>query len=155
VFGPNEYHKGDMMSLIAKNYRASLLVNRYDCSGRIGPIVPMASSAAISSTSRIASPYGVAVAAGLRRKINGVYNLGTGEARSFLDLMKAVGHACGAAPKIEFIDMPPEIRSSYQYSTQAKTNRLREIGYDAPFTALEQAVNDYVIRYLSHSDPYL
>ena len=87
--------------------------------------------------------------------INGVYNLGTGKARSFLDLMNAVGGACGAAPIIEFIEMPPEIRSSYQYLTQARTSRLREIGYNAPFTTLEEAVGDYVIRYLSQSDPYL
>ena len=87
--------------------------------------------------------------------INSVYNLGTGKARSFLDLMNAVGGACETAPKIEFIEMPPKIRSSYQYFTQARMSRLREIGYNAPFTTLEEAVDDYVVRYLSQSDPYM
>jgi ADP-L-glycero-D-manno-heptose 6-epimerase len=69
--------------------------------------------------------------------------------------MNAVGGACETAPKIEFIEMPPKIRSSYQYFTQARMSRLREIGYNAPFTTLEEAVDDYVVRYLSQSDPYM
>jgi ADP-L-glycero-D-manno-heptose 6-epimerase len=87
--------------------------------------------------------------------ISGIYNLGTGEARSFLDLTNAVGAACGVAPKIEFIDTPPEIRPNYQYFTEARMTRLRQAGYVAPFTPLEEAVRDCVTQHLSQPDPYL
>src|SRR5438874_1634664 len=88
-------------------------------------------------------------------KNSGIYNLGTGEARTFLDLMNAVGAACGVAPKIEYIDIPPEIRPNYQYFTQAAMSRLRQAGYNAPFTPLEAAVRDCVVNHLAQSDPYL
>jgi ADP-L-glycero-D-manno-heptose 6-epimerase len=87
--------------------------------------------------------------------INGIYNLGSGAARSFLDLMNATGAACGVAPKIEFIDIPPVIRPSYQYFTEARMGRLRQAGYNAPFTPLEDAVHDCVTNYLAKADPYL
>jgi len=86
--------------------------------------------------------------------INGLYNLGTGKARSFLDLMNAVGAACGAAPNIEFVDMPPEIRPSYQYFTEAVVGKLRAAGYAALFASLEDAVADYVGEHLA-KNPYL
>ncbi len=87
--------------------------------------------------------------------INGIYNLGTGEARTFLDLMHATGAALGAAPNIEFIDIPEGLRPSYQYFTEAKMSRLRQAGYNAPFTPLEDAVRDCVVNYLAQPDPYL
>ena len=86
---------------------------------------------------------------------SGIYNLGTGEARSFLDLINALGAACGVAPKIEFIDIPPDIRPSYQYFTEAQMSRLRQAGYNAPFTPLEAAVHDFVTNHLAQSDPYV
>ena len=84
-----------------------------------------------------------------------IYNIGSGEARSFLDLINAVGAACGRAPNIEFVDIPPEIRPNYQYFTEAKMSRLRQAGYNAPFTPLEAAVHDLVTNYLAQPDPYL
>ena len=86
---------------------------------------------------------------------SGIYNLGTGEARSFLDLMNATGAAVGVAPRIEFVDIPPEIRLNYQYVTQADMSRLRQAGYNAPFTPLEEAVRDCIQNHLSQPDPYL
>ena len=78
----------------------------------------------------------MAVAARLAgAEISGIYNLGTGEARSFLDLIDALGAACGVAPKIEFVDMPDAIRPNYQYFTQANMSRLRQAGYNAPVHA--------------------
>jgi ADP-L-glycero-D-manno-heptose 6-epimerase len=88
-------------------------------------------------------------------KDSGIYNLGTGEARSFLDLINALGAACGVAPNIEFIDIPPAIRPNYQYFTEAATTRLRQAGYNAPFTSLETAVKDCVVNHLAQPDPYL
>ena len=133
VFGPNEYHKGEMMSLVVKNYR----------------------DVAAGETIRLFKSHRPDYADGEQRRdfvyvkdcaavmlwlwrhgtgadINGIYNLGTGEARSFLDLMNALGAACGVAPDIEFIDIPPAIRPSYQYFTEAKMSRLRQAGYNAP-----------------------
>jgi ADP-L-glycero-D-manno-heptose 6-epimerase len=86
---------------------------------------------------------------------SGIYNIGSGEARSFLDLINALGTACGRAPNIEFVDIPPEIRPNYQYFTEATLTRLRQAGYNAPFTPLEAAVTDLVTHHLAQSDPYL
>ena len=156
VFGPNEAHKGEMMSLVVKNYRA----------------------VAAGETIRLFKSHRPDYADGAQRRdfvyvkdcaavmlwlwqhgpganINGIYNCGTGEARSFLDLMNALGAACGVAPDIEFVDTPAVIRPSYQYFTEAKMSRLREAGYTALFTPLEEAVRDCVTQYLAQADPYL
>jgi ADP-L-glycero-D-manno-heptose 6-epimerase len=92
---------------------------------------------------------------GARADINGIYNVGTGEARSFRDLMNALGNACGVAPRIEFVAIPPAIGPNYQYFTEARMGRLRQAGYNAPFTPLEDAVADFVTHHLAQSDPYL
>jgi ADP-L-glycero-D-manno-heptose 6-epimerase len=79
---------------------------------------------------------------------NGLYNLGTGKARSFLDLAKATFQALGQVPNIEFVDTPLDIRDKYQYFTEAKMDKLRAIGYHQPFTTLEEGIGDYVRQYL-------
>jgi ADP-L-glycero-D-manno-heptose 6-epimerase len=87
-------------------------------------------------------------------QVNGVYNLGSGEARTFEDMATAVFAAAGRAPQIEYTAMPPAIREKYQYFTQAPMDRLRAAGYDRPMTGLEEGIADYVGRYLSQPDPY-
>ncbi|MDP3852654.1 ADP-glyceromanno-heptose 6-epimerase [Phenylobacterium sp.] len=87
-------------------------------------------------------------------QVNGVYNLGSGQARTFEDMAKAVFDAAGRAPQIEYTPMPPAIRDKYQYFTQAKMERLRAAGYNQPMTSLEDGVGEYVTRYLSQPDPY-
>ncbi len=87
-------------------------------------------------------------------EVQGVYNLGTGAARSFADLARAVYAAAGATPDISYIDTPEAIRDRYQYFTQADMTRLRDAGYTGPFTALEAGVADYVQGFLSRPDPY-
>lgn len=79
---------------------------------------------------------------------NGLYNLGTGQARSFYDLAANTFTAQGLQPNIEFIDMPLDIRDKYQYFTEANMNKLRAAGYAAPFSSLEEGVGDYVKNYL-------
>lgn len=79
---------------------------------------------------------------------NGLYNLGTGSARSFYDLAANTFTAQGLQPNIEFIDMPLDIRDKYQYFTEANMNKLRTAGYTAPFSSLEEGVGDYVKNYL-------
>jgi ADP-L-glycero-D-manno-heptose 6-epimerase len=78
----------------------------------------------------------------------GIYNLGTGKARSFNDLVKATFAGLDMEPKIKYIDMPEDIRDSYQYFTEANMQKLRAAGYTAEFYSLEEGVNDYVRNYL-------
>jgi ADP-L-glycero-D-manno-heptose 6-epimerase len=86
--------------------------------------------------------------------VSGLFNVGTGKARSFRDLIAAMFGALGREPAIEYIDMPETIRDSYQYFTQAETENLRRAGYNADFTALEEAVRRYVTQYLDGGDRY-
>lgn len=82
------------------------------------------------------------------KKVSGIFNVGTGTARSFYDLALATFHALDKNPNIEFIDMPVDIRERYQYFTEANMNALRSVGYTKPFTSLEDGVKDYVQNYL-------
>jgi len=85
---------------------------------------------------------------------NGLYNLGTGKARTFYDLAANTFIAQGLKPNIEFIDMPEDIRDKYQYFTEANMNKLRSAGYDKPFSTLEEGVQDYVTNYLVPAKGY-
>ncbi len=156
VFGPNEYHKGEMMSLVVKNYRRIAagetirLFKSHRPDFKDGEqlrdfvYVKDCAHAILWLWRQEARP-----------ELNGVYNLGTEQARSFLDLMNAVGTACGRVPDIEFVDMPEALRANYQYFTEAKMERLRRAGYNSPFTSLEDAVRDCVQNHLAQPDPYL
>ena len=86
--------------------------------------------------------------------VSGLFNVGTGKARSFRDLMTAMFAALGREPAIEYIDMPGSIRDQYQYFTQAETENLRRAGYNADFTNLDEAVKRYVDCYLDRADRY-
>jgi ADP-L-glycero-D-manno-heptose 6-epimerase len=85
---------------------------------------------------------------------SGIYNLGTRQARSFLDLAKSVFKAMNKKENIEFIDTPIDIRDKYQYFTQATMEKLRNLGYNKPFTSLEDGVYDYVTNYLLKNENY-
>jgi ADP-L-glycero-D-manno-heptose 6-epimerase len=86
--------------------------------------------------------------------VNGLFNLGTGQARSFADLAGAVFAACGRNARIDYVEMPEAIRDRYQYFTEARMDRLRRAGYTAPFTSLEDGVREYVHGFLAKADPY-
>jgi ADP-L-glycero-D-manno-heptose 6-epimerase len=79
---------------------------------------------------------------------SGLYNVGTGAARSFNDLIKAVCSGLSRSPQIEYVDMPTDIRETYQYFTQADVNKLRRAGYNTPFHTIEEGIDDYVKNYL-------
>jgi len=87
--------------------------------------------------------------------VGGVFNVGSGRARSFKDLVRAVFSAMELPESIEYIDMPEAIRETYQYYTQAPMERLRAAGYDGEFASLEDGVRDYVQGYLAAGDRYL
>ena len=153
VFGPNEYHKGDMMSLVAKNYRKV-------AAGKTIRLFKSHRPDYRDGEQRRDFVYAKDCVAAMlwlwrQGRDSGIYNIGSGEARSFLDLINALGTACGRAPNIEFVDIPPEIRPNYQYFTEARMTRLRQAGYNAPFTSLEAAVKDCVTNHLAQPDPYL
>ena len=85
---------------------------------------------------------------------NGIYNLGSGQARTFKEVAETMFRAAGREPDIEYTDMPPSIRDKYQYFTEARMERLAAAGYPQPLTSLEEGIGDYVGRYLSQPDPY-
>jgi ADP-L-glycero-D-manno-heptose 6-epimerase len=87
-------------------------------------------------------------------EVSGLFNCGTGKARSFADLASAVFRALGQEPRIEYVPTPEAIRDKYQYFTQADTARLRDAGFDRPFTPLEDGVTRYVQEFLDTADPY-
>jgi ADP-L-glycero-D-manno-heptose 6-epimerase len=152
VFGPNEYHKGDMRSVLAKVFpeaKAGQPVrlfksDRPDIAG--GEIVRdfiYVEDAAKIVLWLMDHPH-----------VSGVYNVGTGKARSFDDMMRTMLQALGRKPEIEYIAIPQELAGRYQYFTEARMERLVAAGYDAPFTPLEAAVERYVKQYLDRPDPY-
>lgn len=89
-----------------------------------------------------------------KNNINGIYNIGTGQARSFKDLATNVMESMGKAPHITYIDMPADLQGKYQYFTEANMTKLRKAGYNASMTSLEDGVKDYVQNYLMKADKY-
>lgn len=150
VFGPNEYHKGRMASVI---FHA---VNQIKTTGKVKLFCSHRPDFKDGEQLRdfIYVKDVVKVIYYLyKNKIkNGIYNLGTGKARTFLDLTRNVFKSMNIPENIEFIDIPEDIRDKYQYFTEAKMEKLRNQGYNEPFTELEDAVKDYVKNYL-YKDP--
>jgi ADP-L-glycero-D-manno-heptose 6-epimerase len=152
VYGPNEYHKGGMKSVVAQN-----------CA-RVAQGEPLrlfrsyrtdyADGGQTRDFVYVRDCVDVILWLLKRPDISGLFNLGTGHARSWLDLGRALFAALGEAERIEFIDMPEQIRPRYQYHTEATMTRLRTAGYTAPFTTLEDGVRDYVVNYLTATNPY-
>ena len=152
VYGPNEGHKGPMKSVacqiwpkVAAGEPVRLFKSHregFADGGQMRDFVHVGDAAAVVRW-LLASP-----------GVNGVFNLGSGQARSFADLAQAVFAAAGRPARIEYFDMPEALRDRYQYFTQARLDRLRAAGYAAAFTPLEQGIEDYVRGYLSQPDPY-
>jgi ADP-L-glycero-D-manno-heptose 6-epimerase len=152
VFGPNEYHKGTM---------ASVLERRFDDvkSGRVVQLFKSHRDGIADGDQRRDFIYVddvVRVMTWLLAtpSVSGLFNVGTSHARSFRDLMLAAYAALGQAPNIEYIDMPVQIRDSYQYFTQSDGARLAAAGYNGGFTPLEEAVASYVNGFLDAADRY-
>jgi ADP-L-glycero-D-manno-heptose 6-epimerase len=152
VFGPNEYHKGEMMSVLCKVFDRA----------KAGEPVRLFKShrpGIADGDQRRDFIYVDDVTAVVRwllatPHVNGLFNVGTGEAMSFREMIEAMFAALGRPPNIEYIDMPVAIRDSYQYFTEASTTNLRRAGYNAGFTPLAAAVRRYVGDYLDQPDRY-
>lgn len=152
VFGPNEYHKGSMMSVLARRFgdiRAGRPVQLFK-SHRDG----IADGDQRRDFIYVDDIVRVIVWLLAAPTVSGLFNVGTGTARSFKDLIGAAYQSLGTPPKIEYVDMPEQIRGSYQYFTEATVERLRRAGYNGGFTPLEAAVDAYVKGYLDRPDRY-
>ncbi|MFT5439881.1 MAG: ADP-L-glycero-D-manno-heptose 6-epimerase [Alphaproteobacteria bacterium] len=153
VYGPNEYHKGGQVSVVLKNFReiaaggpAVLFRSHnpdYGDGGQMRDFVWVGDC--VEAMIWLAQT----------PSATGLFNLGTGEARSFADLANAVFDGLGKAPEIAYVDTPAAIRDKYQYFTQARMDRLRAAGYPRLFTSLEEGVKRYVGEFLTRDDPYI
>lgn len=152
VYGPNEDHKGGMKSVVAQIWpriaageAVKLFKSHhpdYEDGGQLRDFV------------YVRDVVDVITWLAKSQAVNGVFNLGSGHARSFRDLAVATFEAVNREPDITYIDMPEVLRGKYQYFTQADMSRLRAAGYNAPMTALEDGVADYVAGYLNTEDPF-
>jgi ADP-L-glycero-D-manno-heptose 6-epimerase len=153
VYGPNEYHKDDMKSVICKAHKQILETGRlrlfrsyredYPDGGQMRDFIYIKDCVDVMWW-LLEHP-----------EVNGIFNVGTGTARTWNDLARAVFLAMDREPDVAYIDMPEFIRDKYQYFTQADMAKLRAAGYETPFTSLEEGARDYVQRYLDKDDPYL
>ncbi|MFT2010432.1 ADP-glyceromanno-heptose 6-epimerase [Pontibacter sp. 13R65] len=146
VYGPNEYHKGRMASVIFHAFnqikeKGSLTLFRSH-----NP--DYADGEQMRDFVYVKDVVDVCYFLMHHRKNSGLYNLGSGEARTFMALALSTFNALGVTPDINFMDTPETIRDTYQYFTEANMSKLRSIGYDKPFYTLEEGVRDYVQNYL-------
>jgi ADP-L-glycero-D-manno-heptose 6-epimerase len=152
VYGPNEYHKGRMASVIFHAF------NQIRKNGTVKLFrshrPDYADGCQLRDFVYVKDVTQVCYFLMNHRKDSGIYNLGSGIARTFNDLAAAVFKSMGQPSKIEYIDMPADIRNTYQYFTQAKMDKLRSIGFSGSFHTLEEGVDDYVKRFLLQSDYY-
>jgi len=146
VFGPNEDHKGDMRSVVHKSF------GQVQTEGVIRLFKSYRKDYADGEQKRdflyVKDAVAMTLYLAANKEANGLFNIGSGVARTWIDLAKAVFAALNRKPNIQFIEMPEAIRDKYQYFTQANLARLRAAGYTAPVTSLEDAVSDYVRNYL-------
>ncbi len=153
VYGPNEYHKGPMISVVKVKHDELAAGGplRLFCSDRPG----LADGAQARDFIWIGDVVDVLLWLLDRPDVNGLFNVGTGRARTYLDLAHAVCDAAARPRAVEFIDMPAALCGQYQSFTQASTQKLRRAGFPGQFTPLEEGVRRYVQDHLSRPDPYL
>ena len=146
VYGPNEYHKGRMASVIFHAFKQIKETGKMKLFRSHHP--DYKDGEQLRDFIYVKDVVDVLVYLMESRKKSGLYNLGTGKSRTFVDLTKATFKAMGKTPNIEFIDTPEDIRDKYQYFTEAKMDKLRAAGYEKAFTSLEDGIADYVKNYL-------
>jgi ADP-L-glycero-D-manno-heptose 6-epimerase len=150
VFGPNEYHKGEMMSLVAKRFDDA----KNGRSVRLFKSHRQGIEDGDQKRDFIYVDDAVAVVRWLMEtpSASGIFNVGTGKARSFRDMIAALCRALDLEPKIEYVDMPAAIRGQYQYFTEADVGNLRRAGYNTGFSSLEEGVKRYVTQFLDSAN---
>jgi ADP-L-glycero-D-manno-heptose 6-epimerase len=152
VFGPNEYHKERMASVVFHAFRQADKRPAGDGTGTVKLFrshnPDFADGGQLRDFVYVKDVIDVMFWLMDHEAGSGIYNLGTGKARTFLDLANAVFMAMNLPPAIEYIDTPPDIRDKYQYFTEAKMDKLHAAGYSRPFYTLETAITEYVQAYL-------
>ncbi|MDF1672135.1 MAG: ADP-glyceromanno-heptose 6-epimerase [Vicingaceae bacterium] len=152
VYGPNEFHKGRMASVI---FHAFKQINETGGMNLFASHNPdYKDGEQLRDFVYVKDVVEVCMFLLEHRKDSGLYNLGSGTARTFLDLVKNTFKALGIEPNIGFIPTPEDIRDKYQYFTEANMNKLKSIGFDKPFHTLEEGVQDYVKNYLVEKNYY-
>lgn len=149
VFGPNEYHKADMRSFVIKAFEQIKTTGKVRLFKSYNP--DYADGEQLRDFLYVKDAVEMTLFFYDNPRTGGLFNIGTGQARSWNDLVKAVFAAMGEKPDIEYIEMPESIRNQYQYFTEADITNLRKAGYDKKSTTLEDAVKDYVRNYLQNN----
>jgi len=152
VFGPNEYHKGTMMSVLARRFddiKAGRPVQLFKSHRE-----DIADGDQRRDFIYVDDVVRVMMWLLATSSVSGIFNVGTGKARSFRDLMLSAYAALGTAANLDYVEMPHAIRGSYQYFTQSEVDRLQRAGYNGGFTALEDAVDAYVKGFLDRADRF-
>lgn len=153
VYGPNEYHKGRMASVVFHAYRQIQETQSVKLFRSHNP--DYLDGGQKRDFVYVKDVLEVCMFLMQNRKNSGIYNLGSGKARTFLDLAKNTFKAMKVEPKITFIDTPADIRDKYQYFTEANMRKLKSVGYTKPFHTLEEGIKDYVENYLMKEMAYL
>jgi ADP-L-glycero-D-manno-heptose 6-epimerase len=146
VFGPNEYHKGDMKSFIVKAFEQIKAIGKVRLFKSYQP--EYSDGEQVRDFLYVKDAVDMTLFFLDNPQLSGLFNIGTGEARTWNDLVLAVFLSMGAEPNIEYIEMPASIRNQYQYFTQADLSKLRRAGYSKQTTPLEDAISDYIQNYL-------
>ncbi len=152
VYGPNEYHKGGMQSVISQVYPQAAAGQSATLFKSHNP--NYADGGQLRDFVWVGDCVDIIMWLLDNRAVSGLFNCGTGQARSFVDLVNAVYGALGKKAKIKFVPTPENIRDKYQYFTEARMDRLRAAGYDKPATSLEDGAATYVRDFLHTDDPY-
>lgn len=157
VFGPNEYHKGKMSSVVFQSFNQIRDVGEVKLFKSHRPDFKDGEQLRdfVYVKDVVRAMIELIEAGKKKPSLSGIYNLGTGEARSFLDLAKATFASMDKEARIIFFDMPAELQNQYQYFTQADMSKLKKALPKFKFMKLEDAVDDYVRNYLAQPDPYL
>lgn len=146
VYGPNEYFKGSMASMIFHGYKQIMESGKVRLFKSCNP--NYADGGQLRDFVYVKDICDVMYWMLEHPEVNGLFNLGTGRAQSFKELAEATFHALGLEPNIEYIDMPEHLKKKYQYYTKAEIGKLREAGYDKEFKNLEEGAKDYVLNHL-------
>lgn len=146
VYGPNEYFKGAMSSMVYHGYKQITSSGEVRLFKSYNP--EFADGGQLRDFIYVKDVCSVIMWFLNHKNVSGLYNLGTGKARSFKELAEATFQAMGEKVNIKYIDMPADLREKYQYFTQANMEKLRSVGCDVKFMDIEQGINDYVINYL-------
>ncbi len=150
VYGPNEYHKSRMASVVFHAFNQIKATGKMKLFRSHNPNFTDGGQMRDFVYVKDVCEVLFFLLHNRKKENNGIYNLGSGQAETFLSLAENTFHAIGIEPDISFIDTPEDIRDKYQYFTEAKMEKLKSIGYEKPFHTLKKGIEDYVKGYLQH-----